>query len=149
MARRNASGEHVYTRTAKLRGREQDGRYAVIVQSRDQARIARLRPDGSADSASEELVPSSELMEVRPTRVVPTGQRGTLTIPGEFRRELGIEEGTLLQIIQEEDGRLTIRPLRAAEEEPVESLEELLARVTPENIHEAIPFDGPVGREVW
>ncbi len=93
MARRNAAGAHAYTRTGRVRGREADGLYAVIVQAREHSRVARIREDGSVDPASEELVDSSDLIDVRPTRVVPVGQRGTVTIPNEFRQELGIQEG--------------------------------------------------------
>lgn len=35
------------------------------------------------------------------------------------------------------------------EQEPALTLEELLAQVTDENIHEEVDFGLPVGREIW
>jgi antitoxin MazE len=90
------------------------------------------------------------LFDIKPTYVVPTGQRGTITLPGEVRRSLGIEEGTPLEIIQEDDGRLSIRPLSRVNEEGSEAgLNELLERITPENLHGEIDFGPTVGGEAW
>ncbi len=43
-------------------------------------------------------------------RVVRSHRRGQLTIPAEFRRELGIEDESLLQLTLD-DGELRVRPV--------------------------------------
>ena len=110
MARRTKSGDYSYSRTAKVRGREDHGRFAVIQKDGDQARVVRRRPDGTAPGPGE-LIPAADLVDLRPTEVVVLGQRGTLTLPGDFRRDLGLEEGTPMEIIPEEDGTMSIRRL--------------------------------------
>lgn len=47
-------------------------------------------------------------------RIVRPLRGGQITIPAEFRRRLGIDEGTLLQLTLD-DGELRLRPLRAGE----------------------------------
>jgi AbrB family looped-hinge helix DNA binding protein len=51
------------------------------------------------------------------SRTVHVLRGGQITIPIEFRRELGIAEGTLLQVTLAEDGVLTIRPTAVATQE--------------------------------
>jgi antitoxin MazE len=149
MPRKNKAGEYSYERTARIRGRDDAGRFAVIQLDRDHARVVRRLPDGSAPGPGE-LVRTADVFDIKPTHVVPTGQRGTITLPGEFRRNLGIEEGTPLEIIQEDDGRLSIRPLsRIAIAGPSAELNDLLAGVTPENLHGEIDAGDTVGRESW
>jgi len=148
VARRNKSGDYSYTRTAKIRGREQEGRFAVIRKDSEQARVARRRSDGTAEGDGE-LVQSADLRDIKPPQIVLTAQRGTITLPGEMRRDLGIEEGTPLQIIQEADGRLTIEPLKRTSASLTVDLADLLLGITPENIHGEIDFGDSVGREVW
>jgi antitoxin MazE len=149
MARRKSSGDYSYTRTAMVCGHEDDGRYAVILQKRDHSRVVKRLPDGSAPGEGIK-VQTSDVFDLKPTRVIETGQRGTITLPGEFRRDLGIEEGTLLEIIQEEDGRLSIRPLSPipTEGHAVE-LNDLVNRITPENLHGEVSTGEAVGRESW
>jgi AbrB family looped-hinge helix DNA binding protein len=48
------------------------------------------------------------------TRVVQLPARGQITIPTEFRRSLGLADGSLLQMRLVED-RIEIRPLRVAD----------------------------------
>ena len=111
MARKSkAAGNYSYNRTALIRGREDQGRFAVIEEKRNQTRVVFRLQDGSAPGEGI-LVPTSDVLDLKPTEVVPTGQRGTITLPSEFRRDLGIEEGTPLEIIREDDGRLSIRVL--------------------------------------
>ena len=47
--------------------------------------------------------------------------------------------------IREEGGRVVIEPVT----EPVYTLEELLAQITPDNLHEEIDWGPPVCKEVW
>jgi len=122
----------------------------VIVQGREQTRVARRRPDGSADASTEELVPTSEVIEVRPTHITTTGQRGTITLPSELRRNLGIEDGTPLQIIQDNGCRLIIEPLSRSPNRPdTITLAVLLEGITAENTHDEIDTGAPVGQESW
>ena len=145
MARRTAEGDRSYSRTARIRGREAEGLFAVIVQ-RDRTRIARIRADGTADADTEELVPTSDLIDIRKTYRVPVGQRGAVILPSELRRDLTMREGSMLQIIQEPDGRLTVTCLP---ESPTKvDLDTLLSQITPENIHEEFDMGPPVGREI-
>ena len=146
MARKSKSGDHSYSRTAKIRGRESEGLFALVVRHPEHSRVARIRADGTADASTEELVPTSELVEIKSTHIVPIGQRGTFTLPAELRRNLSIEENTPLQII-EEDGWFSVRPLRSPS--PKIQLNDLLSRITPENLHGEFSTGDPVGREAW
>jgi antitoxin MazE len=47
--------------------------------------------------------------------------------------------------VREEAGRVVIEPLREAEF----TLDELLGGITDENLHEAVDWGGPQGKEVW
>jgi antitoxin MazE len=149
VARKDKNGDYSYSRTAKIRGREDEGRYAVIDKGREHTRVVRRRADGTTDGRGE-LILTSDLIDLKPTLVVPTGQRGTVTLPGEFRRNLGIEDGTPLEIIQEDDGRLSVRPLTQAwaAGRPID-LDELIRGITPENLHGEWEIGPAVGREEW
>jgi AbrB family looped-hinge helix DNA binding protein len=149
MARRNKAGEYSYERTARIRGRDDACRYAVIQMDREHARVVRRLPDGSAPGPGE-LIRTADVFDIKPTHIVPTGQRGTITLPGELRRNLGIEEGTPLELIQEEDGSISVRPLsRSSAMAPTADLNALLAQVTKENLHAEIDAGDAIGREVW
>lgn len=65
-----------------------------------------------------------------------------IRIPRGLAQDARIAEGTAVEL-RVEDGRLVVEPLEA------ESLEALLARVTPENLHGEQLADAPVGREAW
>jgi antitoxin MazE len=111
--------------------------------------VARLRADGTADARTEELVPTSHVIEIKTTYVVPTGQRGTVTLPADLRKSLAIEEDTPL-LITEEDGWFAVRPLSPpAVTVAVARLEELMDRATPENLHGEVSTGEAVGRESW
>ena len=148
MARKNKAGDYSYTRTARVQGREEDGRFAVIQRDREHSRVVSRREDGTAPGAGE-LVRTADLFDIKPTQVVPTGQRGTLTLPQEMRRDLGIEEGTPLEIVQE-NGWLSIRPLsRISTGGPSAELTDLVDRITPENSHGEVSTGAAVGQESW
>lgn len=70
------------------------------------------------------------------------GNSLSIRIPRGIARDAHITEGTAIDL-RVEDGRIV------AERIEVESLEVLLARVTPENLHGEHLADPPVGREVW
>lgn len=68
---------------------------------------------------------------VRPTKIVRSLRGGQLTIPAEFRRELGIDAGTLLQVTLDR-GELRITPLRASPKGPRSAwLQELYEQFAP------------------
>jgi len=67
-----------------------------------------------------------------------------IRIPKSLAQDIRVGEGTQVDI-RVEDGRLVI-----ARQIPEHvDLDELLGRVTPENLHEAVDTGSPVGREVW
>lgn len=65
------------------------------------------------------------------TRLVRTLRNGQITIPAEFRKQLGLDEHSLLRVTLD-DGELRIRPVRVSEE-PAGSpwLKELYDLFTP------------------
>ena len=146
MARRTKSEGYSYSRTGIILGRERDGRYAVIQIDRENSRVVRRRADGTAEPGPGELVPTSDVSDIRATYLVPPGQRRTITLPLELCRNLGVEEAPMLEIL-EEDGGFRVRPLaHLPQTQP--TLAELLAGITPENLHAEIDLGPPVGREV-
>ncbi len=146
MARRSKSGEYSYSRTAQVRGREADGRFAVIQLDGKHTRVVKRRCNGTAPGPGE-LVPSDQVFDIKLTRVVPTGQRRTVTLPLDVCNEIGIKEDTPLEITLESDGRLSIVPLRA--EGTSDQLDELLLKVTNENLHGEVSTGDAVGGEAW
>lgn len=146
MARKNSDGSPGYSRTAKVNGRA--GEWAVIVRGPDQTRIARIGPDGRADPSSEELVPSGDVSDVKRSYIVQSDGRGTWTLPAELRKRFGITGATLLQVVEEADGFFTrtVRVVPVDAPEPAD-LDDLLAGMTPANVHEEIDFGPAVGAE--
>ncbi|MCG3200085.1 MAG: Antitoxin MazE [bacterium] len=67
-----------------------------------------------------------------------------LRIPKAFADEVGIGPGSTVDLALEE-GRLSIRPIQEASIR----LEELLSRVTEDNLHSEIDFGAPAGCEIW
>jgi antitoxin MazE len=65
-------------------------------------------------------------------------------LPKSLAAQAGIEEGTPISL-RVEGERIIIS--RAALAEPIDA-DELIARITPENRHEAVEFGAPVGNEV-
>jgi antitoxin MazE len=64
-------------------------------------------------------------------------------IPQKIARKFDVVDGSEVEIIATEQG-IILKPV--VNDDP--TLEELLARITPENRHEEIDFGGPVGREL-
>lgn len=78
------------------------------------------------------------------TKIRKWGNSLGLRIPKAFAEEVGVRPGSEVDL-SIESGELVVRlhqPLLLR-------LDDLLAEVTPENLHEEIELDGPVGREVW
>lgn len=74
-------------------------------------------------------------------RIQKWGNSLAIRIPRALAREAGLDEGTPVDFSIDE-GAVIIRPKRY-------SLEELLAQVTPENLHPETNTGRPVGREAW
>ena len=77
------------------------------------------------------------------TQVGKWGNSLAVRIPGTYAKELDLEEGTELEVTRV-DGGLLLRPRKRAY-----TLDELLARITPENIHGETDWGPAVGREAW
>jgi len=74
------------------------------------------------------------------------GKWGTslaVRIPAAYAKALGLKEGMKLEISVLNRGML----LRPAQKKY--SLEELVADITPENLHERTDWGASVGREAW
>ena len=78
------------------------------------------------------------------TRVQKWGNSLALRIPKSFANEAGIGEDAQVDLSLVK-GKLVIEPLP----EEADSLEELLSRVTDENLHGQWDTGKAVGREVW
>jgi antitoxin MazE len=65
-----------------------------------------------------------------------------IRIPRGVAQDAQITEGTELDV-RVEDGRMVL------EAPPAPKLDQLLARVTRENLHEELMSDDPKGREAW
>ena len=74
-------------------------------------------------------------------RVARWGNSLGLRIPRTVSEDLGLAEGTTVDLTVV-DGQLTLRPVRYA-------LDDLLAAITPANVHDETAWDGPVGHEAW
>lgn len=56
---------------------------------------------------------------------------------------LNIDDEIKIDLIE---GKLVIEPVL---KDPVFSLEQLVSGITPDNIHDAIDWGDPVGKEIW
>ena len=72
------------------------------------------------------------------------GNSLALRIPKSFAAETELSLGSDVDLTIE-DGRLVVTPLS----KPKHTLEELLARVTPENRHDEVDTGASVGAEAW
>jgi antitoxin MazE len=78
------------------------------------------------------------------TNVQKWGNSLAVRIPRPFAAEVGIEEGTEVDVVVE-DGGIVVRPRRAVRL----SLDDLLAGVTAKNAHADSATGPAIGREVW
>ncbi len=76
------------------------------------------------------------------TKVQRWGNSLALRIPKAFAEELGLYAGACVQV-ELSDARLVLEPA----DKGAYSLDELLAQVTQENIHDEVDLGEPVGRE--
>ncbi len=78
------------------------------------------------------------------TKVQKWGNSLAVRIPRAFAEELGLENGAAVEM-RLDQGQLIVKAATPRRWE----LEDLLAQVTPENIHQEIDSGEPVGRETW
>ena len=78
------------------------------------------------------------------TTIQKWGNSLAVRIPKTFATEAKLAEDSAVELSLEE-GRLVVTPVRATRP----TLDELLARVTDESIHEETDWGSPVGKEVW
>jgi len=71
------------------------------------------------------------------------GNSLALRIPKSFAVETHIEEGSTVDMTVSKNGIL-MKPAR-----PQMTLEDLLAEITPDNLHSEVDFGKSVGNEVW
>lgn len=77
-------------------------------------------------------------------RIQKWGNSLALRIPKSFAIETALDPGTEVDLTLEE-GRLVVTPRRA----PTYDLSELLAHITPENLHHEVDTGPSVGIEAW
>ena len=77
------------------------------------------------------------------TRIQKWGNSLALRIPKTFIQETGLAAESEVEISLL-DGQIVVAPIQ-----PTETLEDLLAQITDENIHPEIDFGPPVGKEIW
>lgn len=77
------------------------------------------------------------------TQVGKWGDSLAVRIPGTVAKKLDLHEGVELEVTSVDGGMLLRR------RKPEYSLEELLAQVTPENLHGETDWEPAVGREAW
>jgi len=78
------------------------------------------------------------------TQIKKWGNSLALRIPKLLAEQLDIKTDTEVEIAVE-DGQLVVKPLP----EQTVTLEELLAQITDENLHEEVETGTAVGGEVW
>jgi antitoxin MazE len=77
-------------------------------------------------------------------RIQKWGNSLGLRIPKTIAADAKVTEGTSVEI-NVENGRLVVAPKRKGKR----TIEELVAGITPENLHAETDTGTPVGREVW
>lgn len=78
------------------------------------------------------------------SKIQQWGNSLALRIPKPFAEEAGLSRHAEIEL-KLVDGRIEILPV----EEPQQTLEELLAEVTEDNLHSELDTGPAVGKEVW
>jgi antitoxin MazE len=76
------------------------------------------------------------------TRVQKWGNSLALRIPKAYAEQLGLSPNSPVKMSLEGE-RLVIEPAHRL------TLSDLLAEITPENLHDETDWGGPVGKEAW
>jgi antitoxin MazE len=77
------------------------------------------------------------------TRIGKWGNSIGIRIPAGIARDLDLDIDTEVEI-QESNGSVTITPVKREI-----SLDDLVAQISPENLHREIDTGSPVGNEAW
>ncbi len=72
------------------------------------------------------------------------GNSASVRIPAALMEAAGLKVDETIDM-REENGRLIIEPIKR----PVYKLEDLLAGLTEDNLHEEVDWGPPVGKEFW
>jgi antitoxin MazE len=154
-----SSGGQTFSKTCLVRGREAEGRKAILQSKKVNTRVAAIGPDGLSMDGSEK-VSTADLVDVRAVDETPVainalisgvmGERGTITIPAEIRHRLRLQAGSPI-LIQDDGHKIVIQPaeIRPRAVDSSLALEKLLAEVTPENLHQETSTGEPSGQESW
>ncbi len=78
------------------------------------------------------------------TRVKKWGNSATVRIPASVMQAMQLDLDEVVDV-REEAGRIVIEQLR----QETYDLDDLLKGITSENLHEAVDFGPPQGKEVW
>lgn len=78
------------------------------------------------------------------TKIAVWGNSLALRIPKPFALEVGLEEDTPIEL-GIENGNLVV----TKHQPNGPTLDELLAEITPDNLHGETDFGGPAGNEAW
>ncbi len=78
------------------------------------------------------------------TKIQKWGNSLGIRLPSVFTKELGLKENSTVEI-KLRDKKIVIEPVDMVQYD----LDELLSKVSEENIHEEIIFNGPEGKETW
>ncbi len=146
MARRKPDGSYAQSKAARVQGK---GDKAITVMGDKHGRDAQIRPDETAVTETE-LHKSEVVVDTRRVHDVMIGQRRVVVLPADLCRRLGISEGTPLRLV-EHGSHFEVIPMRLvpAAEVTSDTLESLVAGVTPENLHGEFDTGPPVGQEAW
>ena len=77
-------------------------------------------------------------------KIEKNGKGLAIQIPEDFAQECGLDAGSEVRLVKFLGG---FRVMSMDEEH--HTLEELAAKITPENRHELVDWGPPVGKEVW
>ena len=78
------------------------------------------------------------------SRIQKWGNSYGLRIPKTILDQMGLGPDTRFEI-QQEQGKIIITPIK----DPELTLDELLAKITPENLHHEVDWGVSVGKEGW
>ncbi|MBM3699833.1 MAG: AbrB/MazE/SpoVT family DNA-binding domain-containing protein [Actinobacteria bacterium] len=78
------------------------------------------------------------------TKIQKWGNSLGIRLPSVFTKELELKENSSVEI-KLADKKIVIEPVEIVQYD----LDELLSKVSEENIHEEIIFDGHEGKEIW
>ncbi len=77
------------------------------------------------------------------TQIQKWGNSLAIRIPKPFAIEIGLEQNSTVSV-SVIDGKLVLEPVK-----PAYALLELLAQITPENLHQEVETGTAVGNEAW